>query len=709
MFRTLAYASACAAILFVPSPAFADSVSVTGGRGFFYWDGSLTSVGLWSDDSHFVTEVYAGSDGGFSGGSTVDLSSTISVTNAGNHPLPETYQGQQFQAWVSGSLNVVARPFVAPHAAASADGTYQSFTTTFTMTGTITAWATSDRSGAPLFTTALKGNGTIVAGPYRIVGDSYVQRNGDMLVFDAPASPACTSWTSTDVGAVGTSGYAVACDDPMSVFGSGGDIWGNADALQFLSQPIAADGEFVAQLTSAVQNAAAGGTSTYAKAGLMLRQTLDAGSPDVILDVRPGGGIEFMTRSVAGGSTRFIAGGSTPFPVWLRLTRRGDLVTGSSSSDGTSWTAIGSTSAPTGDAFVGLAVTSHDTSARDKASFTHVGLWRLPQGWTQQDVGAVGRAGHAIATGNVFTVSGAGADIWGPADAFDAVTQPVGGNATIVARVVDETHTHMFAKAGITMGLLAPDAARVILDARPDGNVEFMARLADGGTMSFLAGASTTLPVWLKLVRVGDQFTGSISSDGSAWSAVGVVTVPTAAAIPAGLAVTSHDSTLLNTSTFDNVGIQTAAPSADARNLLQNPGFESYTPPALGVPGWVSDAFRQSPAQSETNEPHSGVNDGTCRTTSSLDCGIYQDVTAPVDGTYTFSVYANASRTGAWVGVNVNGIGVQSAPVRVGAAGAYGAPYSLTFAARAGDAIRVWLYSPAAPGSAVIDDAQLIY
>lgn len=58
-------------------------------------------------------------------------------------------------------------------------------------------------------------------------------------------------------------------------------------------------------------------------------------------------------------------------------------------------------------------------------------------------------------------------------------------------------------------------------------------------------------------------------------------------------------------------------------NLLEKPGFEEYTPPALGVPGWVSDPIRQTPAYSESNQPHSGSNNGACFTTDSLDCGIY--------------------------------------------------------------------------------------
>jgi len=585
------------------------------------------------------------------------------------------------------------------------------------MTGTITAWATSDHSGTPLFSTAVSGSGTIDAGPYRIIGDTYLQRNGDNLAFLSPSTPACNTWRSADVGAIGSlSGFASPCPDTISVFGSGSDIWGTADAFQFTSLPIAGDGEISAQLTSAVLNTGSGATSSFAKGGLMIRQSLDPGSPEVILDVRPGGGIEFMTRSLAGGPTSFVAGGSASFPVWLRLARRGSTVTGSVSSDGVVWSAVGSTSAPTGDALAGFAVTSHDTAARDRATFAHAALWRLPSGWSQQDVGAVGRAGNATATGDVFTVTGAGSDIWGSADAFDSVTQTAGTTTTIVARVVDETNSHMFAKAGIATGLLAPSAARVILDVRPDGNIEFMARLADGGTMSYLGGGSTTFPVWLRLARAEDQFTASYSHDGAAWTTIGTVNVVMPATVRGGLAVTSHDPSTLNTATFDHVAVSvstTSSPtpggsSSAGTNLLRDPGFELDTPPALAAPGWVSDAFRQSAAQSETAEPHGGSRNGACRTGSSLDCGMYQDVSAPADGTYTFSVYANASRSGAWVGVNVNGTGVQSMPVAQGAAGAYAA-YTMSFPARAGDQIRVWLYSPASPGAAVIDDARLIY
>jgi len=152
--------------------------------------------------------------------------------------------------------------------------------------------------------------------------------------------------------------------------------------------------------------------------------------------------------------------------------------------------------------------------------------------------------------------------------------------------------------------------------------------------------------------------------------------------------------------------VLTVVPAA-GNNILQRSGFEEYSVPALGPPGWLSDTYRQTPAVSDTTQPHSGTKEGMCSTSTYLDCGIIQTVTAPTTGYYTMTFYANASRTGALIGANVNGQLAKSTGVQVRGAGNYGAPYIMTFPANAGDSIVVWMYSPASPGWAVIDDVTL--
>jgi hypothetical protein len=150
----------------------------------------------------------------------------------------------------------------------------------------------------------------------------------------------------------------------------------------------------------------------------------------------------------------------------------------------------------------------------------------------------------------------------------------------------------------------------------------------------------------------------------------------------------------------------TAASSPTGQNLLQQGGFEGYTPPALGPPGWISDAIRKVPAKSETNQPHSGTRNGACWTPTNADCGMYQEIAAPATAQYTLVFWATADRTGGFVGANVAGRNVAGNAISAKGFGNY-AQYIMTFQASAGDTIRVWMYSPATPGYVVIDDVSL--
>src|SRR4029079_15652113 len=104
----------------------------------------------------------------------------------------------------------------------------------------------------------------------------------------------------------------------------------------------------------------------------------------------------------------------------------------------------------------------------------------------------------------------------------------------------------------------AAGSTDVILDVRPDGGLEFMLRPSTGALTTFIAGGTQAAPAWLKLVRSGATVTAYASASGTTWWVVGTTTVSMAATISAGLAVTSHNTTTLNVSTFDNVGVSAA-------------------------------------------------------------------------------------------------------------------------------------------------------
>jgi len=164
-------------------------------------------------------------------------------------------------------------------------------------------------------------------------------------------------------------------------------------------------------------------------------------------------------------------------------------------------------------------------------------------------------SGGASYDGGTFTVVGAGADIWGSVDALQFVSQTVSGDTQIVARVRSLQNTHGKAKAGVMLRESnAPDAAHVTLDVKPTGGAEFLMRTATGASTVKLGTNANGAPAYVRLTRSGSTVTGAVSIDGTTWTTVATATFK-ASTLLAGLVVNSHDVTLLNTATFDNVAI----------------------------------------------------------------------------------------------------------------------------------------------------------
>lgn len=364
-------------------------------------------------------------------------------------------------------------------------------------------------------------------------------------------NPLPAPWQHADVGDVGIAGDATqGPDGDFFVSGAGSDIWGTADSFHFMYRPLDHDGDVLADAPSQ------DGKNPFAKIGIMIRQSLDPGSVHVILDVKPDGTVEFMTRSTPGGETTFIA--PAPHSGSLRLVRRGGIVTGVVCTFDGACMSIGSAAFPSGPALAGGVVTSHDPTTLNHGMFPagNLGLFSPPPEWLSGDIGPTGLAGSATLDNGTWTVKGAGADIWGTDDGYHFVGKYVPGDSQVSARVTSEDAAHPFAKAGVIARTLGGSSNQtVVLDIRPNGVIEFMARPTSGGPMQFVAGSAASLPVWLKIDRRGNQFTGLMSTDGHDWQVVGItsVTQDNNTNFQAGLAVTSHDTNALNTSTFDHV------------------------------------------------------------------------------------------------------------------------------------------------------------
>jgi hypothetical protein len=114
-------------------------------------------------------------------------------------------------------------------------------------------------------------------------------------------------------------------------------------------------------------------TEPWALAGVVIRETLAAGSKHAFVGCTVQHGISFSRRPTTGGTTLYSAGVAAPAPYWSRLTRNGNTLTAFSSPDGINWTQVGSQSiSMTETVFVGLAYSSHVNSQLGTATFDHV-------------------------------------------------------------------------------------------------------------------------------------------------------------------------------------------------------------------------------------------------------------------------------------------------------------------------------------------------
>jgi PKD repeat protein len=421
-------------------------------------------------------------------------------------------------------------------------------------------------------------DGSALSDPFTTVAAAGAYRANYVSVLGA-LPPA---WQSVDVGSplmAGTADYSTD-DHTFYVDGSGSDVYGVKDQFHYVDQPLTGDGTIVARLRYQTNS------DPWAKAGIMFKESTAAGSafvdalvtPDVspntpningvgctpngcaspLPPVNPpvGHGVR-MQYSGSKSITPSTAGSGYAAPnKWLKLQRTGNSFTSWYSTDGSTWTGIGTATLPmNAKATVGLFVTSHDVGQYSTVAFDNVQVISaskssVPPPWVDADVGSPAISGSAGYSAPVFTVTGAGADIWGTNDQFNYAYQPVSGDGTLVARVASQTNTSANAKAGIMFkqSTTAGDAY-ILIAVAPGGGVKVQYNF-NGST----GGATYAFPnVWMKLKRVANTFTASVSADGVTWTQVVSKNLTVTANATAGLFVCSHNANALGTATFDNV------------------------------------------------------------------------------------------------------------------------------------------------------------
>jgi regulation of enolase protein 1 (concanavalin A-like superfamily) len=350
---------------------------------------------------------------------------------------------------------------------------------------------------------------------------------------------------------------------------AGADVWGaggqhdDAYATVYQSQAAGA-GTSVTVRIDRQDN-----TNPWAKAGVMLRNNLTgAGSSAgyAIMALTPTNGVTFQWDSNSDGylDQFATAASGTTAPVWVRLTRTGGQVAGYYSTNGTTFTQVGSTvnlSSPATTEDAGVFMTAHSTTA-GTALFSNLRITSTPY------VGYSNISADLDQHQGLFTITGAGADVWGAGgqhdDQYGAIYQASAASttSTTTVHVDSQDNTNPWAKAGImlrnSIAGSGSSAGYAVLAVTPSNGVSLEWDSNSDGYLDqgITVATSTKAPIWLKLTRNGTSVTGYYSSDANSWNTVGSATLSGSAGTEdAGMFATAHSTTNTGNSTLSQFSI----------------------------------------------------------------------------------------------------------------------------------------------------------
>jgi hypothetical protein len=210
-------------------------------------------------------------------------------------------------------------------------------------------------------------------------------------------------------------------------------------------------------------------------------------------------------------------------------------------------------------------------TARDVGTPVVAGTWR------EADTIAGSFAGGTI------TMTGAGSGISGSglSDGFHFLAAPRTGDFDLVVRIASITNPGGDNSCRVGLMARASTAANAVYAFsfhRGGGSHGYQARLTDGANPYDSLGTTVyTMPRYIRLVRVGDDFSAYYGDNGTTWTQRGVTqNVPAMGPSPlVGLAVTSAVPAAASTAVFDNANFflpTNIGPLVDAGVALSGAG-----------------------------------------------------------------------------------------------------------------------------------------
>ena len=193
--------------------------------------------------------------------------------------------------------------------------------------------------------------------------------SGDQFVRFVRVIDLSSNWNLNDIGSPVMPSWAKETASVLTVASPGNGVTGSTDQFGFVSAAITGDLQITVQLTNM------GPVTASSLAGIMVRDGVTPGARNVFFSFAPlaASGLKLSCRALDQGTTANVVSTALAGIPWLRLVRLGNVFTAYYSSDGKSWTAIGSVTAiMNAGVQAGLAAASGLTNTVAQTDFRNV-------------------------------------------------------------------------------------------------------------------------------------------------------------------------------------------------------------------------------------------------------------------------------------------------------------------------------------------------
>jgi len=345
------------------------------------------------------------------------------------------------------------------------------------------------------------------------------------------------------------------------------NVSGEKDSFQYIYKLLENDVDIKARISN----------NSAALTGLMIRSTSSSNASFAVVGLSEG---KTITRYRAIPDEVAYDGNSANGASWLRISRTGNSISSYSSTNGSTWSLLETTSLALGESVLVGIIEINGSSTFNDLIVEGVPIDPNPSvlpsnfadgSFNAKEIGTEDL--HSSASydkeNDIFRMSAIGGVTWGQKDDLYFVSREVAGDVEVTVKVDALNTGDDFGKAGIMFRESASnDSMHAFLTVSGGKGVAFSRRHSEGGGTTRSGKGGIVAPVWLRLVKEGTYISAYYSDDGENWSFFSEDTVDFSGTIFIGLAVVAHGENDTVTADFTQLDIRKLEPQSAAETWI---------------------------------------------------------------------------------------------------------------------------------------------